>query len=546
MEQEITSGNCYEIKIIDMGHKGEAIGKIGSLTVFVEGALKGDIVLAKIIQRKKNYAVAITEKILTPSNNRIYSPCEVSHLCGGCQIMEMDYQEQLLMKQHIVEENMKRIGGLDLIHVLPVIGMKHPYRYRNKGQYPVAIQNNTVVSGFYKVRSHDIVPVNDCILQQEISNTAVTIIRNFAQKKGISVYNETSHQGNLRRIVVKVGFETKQVMIVLVTKERKFPHRKELLTELQQQIPNLTTIVQNIQPKPSNTVMGKENIVWFGDGTIYDTLNGLTFEISPLSFYQVNPIQTEVLYNTALKLANLSGRETVIDLYCGIGTISLFLSRNAKKVYGVEIVEDAILDAKKNASHNQIDNVEFICGKSEDVLPQLYKKGICADIVMLDPPRKGCDETLLHVISEMNVPRIVYISCNSATLARDMKLLHELGYTADTVQPVDMFCHTMHVETVALLSKLDVDKHIDVEIKLDELDLTSAESKATYAQIKKYILEKFDLKVSTLYIAQIKKKCGIVLREHYNKSKKEKQVIPQCTPEKEEAIMDALRHFKMI
>ena len=236
-------------------------------------------------------------------------------------------------------------------------------------------------------------------------------------------------------------------------KSWRFPHRKELLTELQQQIPNLTTIVQNIQPKPSNTVMGKENIVWFGDGTIYDTLNGLTFEISPLSFYQVNPIQTEVLYNTALKLANLSGRETVIDLYCGIGTISLFLSRNAKKVYGVEIMEDAILDAKKNASHNQIDNVEFICGKSEDVLPQLYKRGIRADIVMLDPPRKGCDETLLQVIKEMDVPRIVYISCNSATLARDMKLLHELGYTADTVQPVDMFCHTMHVECIALIQR---------------------------------------------------------------------------------------------
>ena len=368
--------------------------------------------------------------------------------------MEMNYQDQLLMKQRIVQENIKRIGGLDCIHVLPVIGMKHPYHYRNKGQYPVAIQNNTVVSGFYKVRSHDIVPVNNCILQQEISNIAVTIIRNFAQKKGIPIYNETTHQGNLRRVVVKVGFETNQIMIVLVTKERRFPHRKELLTELQQQISNLTTVVQNIQPKPSNTVMGKENIVWFGEGTIYDTLNGLTFEISPLSFYQVNPIQTEVLYNTALKLANLTGKETVIDLYCGIGTISLFLSRNAKKVYGVEIVEDAILDARKNASHNQIYNVEFICGKSEDVLPQLYKRGIRADIVMLDPPRKGCDETLLHVISEMNVPRIVYISCNSATLARDMKLLHELGYTADTVQPVDMFCHTMHVECVVLMSKV--------------------------------------------------------------------------------------------
>ncbi len=463
---DLKIGNCYEIIIEDMGHKGEAIGKIEGFTVFVEGALKGDVVLARLTEKKKNYGTAEICKILRHSNMRTVSACEVSKFCGGCQIMEMKYEEQLNMKRNMVEEHLKRIGECEDITVLPVIGMKEPYAYRNKGQYPIAVQNGEVVTGFYKVRSHEIIPINRCILQKEICDTAVNAVRAFVKEKGISIYEEQTQKGNLRRIVIKIGFATGEVMVVLITKEKELAHKKELVKRLKSSIPNLRTVVQNIQPHSSNTVMGRENKVLYGEGIICDKLNGLTFEISPLSFYQVNPVQTEVLYGKALKYAQLSGTETVLDLYCGIGTISLFMARNAKKVYGVEIVEAAIEDAKKNAICNNIENVEFICGKSEEVLPRLYQQGIRADVVMLDPPRKGCEESVLRVIAEMNVPKIVYVSCNSATLARDMKLLKKTGYETNEIQPVDMFCHTMHVECVVLLSK--VHPYAQIKKKINE------------------------------------------------------------------------------
>ena len=315
---------------------------------------------------------------------------------------------------------------------------------------------------------------------------------------------------------------------------------------MKENIEGFKTLVVNVNDKKTNVILGRKNKNIYGNGRIIDYIGDLKFEISPLSFFQVNPVQTEVLYNKALEYANIGEEDTVFDIYCGIGSISLFLAQKAKKVYGVEVVEDAIKDARNNAELNNISNVEFYVGKAEEEVPKLYNQGKKANIVVVDPPRKGCDEKVLETIVDMQADRIVYVSCNPSTLARDLKYLDEKGYRCVKAQPVDMFPHSVHVETVALLSKLDVDKHIDVEIKLDELDLTSAESKATYAQIKEYVLEKFGLKVSTLYIAQIKKKCGIEMREHYNKSKKDNQAIPQCTPEKEEAIMDALRHFKMI
>lgn len=305
-------------------------------------------------------------------------------------------------------------------------------------------------------------------------------------------------------------------------------------------------MVVNINNKHTNVILGHQNRIISGTGEIRGKIGDIVFSISPQSFFQVNPVQTEVLYKKALEYANLSGNEEVFDIYCGIGTISLFLARNAKKVVGIEIVEQAIIDAKKNAKLNGMKNTEFFAGKAEEVVPNLYSEGKTADVVVVDPPRKGCDEKVLDTIVKMNPKRLVYVSCNPSTLARDVKYLREFGFVVEKVQPVDLFPHTTHVETVALLSKLDVNNHIEVEIELNEMDLTSAESKATYTQIKEYVLEKFGLKVSTLYIAQIKKKCGIELREHYNKSKKEKQIIPQCTPEKEEAIIEALRHFKMI
>ncbi len=350
----------------------------------------------------------------------------------------------------------------------------------------------------------------------------------------------------IRHLVTKIGFTTKEVMVVLVANGNKLPYLKELASVLKENIPGFKTLVVNVNQKDTNAILGKENIVIYGDGKINDYIGDLVFEISPLSFFQVNPVQTKVLYDKALEYADLNETDTVFDIYCGIGTISLFLAQKAKKVYGIEIIDDAIKDAKINAKLNNMHNAEFYVGKAEEIVPKMYREGKTANVVVVDPPRKGCDEKVLETIVSMSPERIVYVSCNPSTLARDLDYLNVHGFKCVEAQPVDMFPHSTHVETVALLSKLNVDKHIDVEIKLDELDLTSAESKATYAQIKEYVLEKFGLKVSTLYIAQTKKKCGIEMREHYNKSKKDNQAILQCTPEKEEAIMDALRHFKMI
>ena len=424
--------------------------------------------------------------------------------------------------------------------------MENPFRYRNKAQFPIQRESGKLKIGFYKKKSHDVIDMDKCVIQHEVNDKIIEILRNFIEKNNISVYDENANKGLLRHIVTKIGFTTKEVMVVLVATKSEIPHIEEFLEELKENIEGFKTLVVNVNDKKTNVILGRKNKNIYGNGRIIDNIGDLKFEISPLSFFQVNPVQTEVLYNKALEYANIGEEDTVFDIYCGIGTISLFLAQKAKKVYGVEVVEDAIKDARNNAELNNISNVEFYVGKAEEEVPKLYNQGKKANIVVVDPPRKGCDEKVLETIVDMQADRIVYVSCNPSTLARDLKYLDEKGYKCIKAQPVDMFPHSVHVETVALLSKLDVDKHIDVEIKLDELDLTSAESKATYAQIKEYVLEKFGLKVSTLYIAQIKKKCGIEMREHYNKSKKDNQAIPQCTPEKEEAIMDALRHFKMI
>ena len=450
------------------------------------------------------------------------------------------------MKTNEVKQVLSRIGKLEDVEVHDTIGMDNPYRYRNKAQFPIQKNNGIPIIGFYKKKTHDVISTEKCVIQHEINDKIVKIIKTYIRAYKVSIYDEKTHTGLIRHLVTKIGFTTKEVMVVLVANGNKLPYLKELASVLKENIPGFKTLVVNVNQKDTNAILGRENIVIYGDGKINDYIGDLVFEISPLSFFQVNPVQTKVLYDKALEYANLNDTDTVFDIYCGIGTISLFLAQKAKKVYGIEIIDDAIKDAKINAKLNNIHNAEFYVGKAEEIVPKMYREGKTANVVVVDPPRKGCDEKVLETIVSMNPERIVYVSCNPSTLARDLDYLNVHGFKCVEAQPVDMFPHSTHVETVALLSKLDVDKHIDVEIKLDELDLTSAESKATYAQIKEYVLEKFGLKVSTLYIAQIKKKCGIELREHYNKSKKDNQAIPQCTPEKEEAIMDALRHFKMI
>ena len=543
----LEKGKKYECKIVDIGQGGVGVGKYNDFTVFVDSALPGEIVDVKITKSKKKYAEGVISKIKKESEHRVERVCSMKYRnCGGCQIQELDYKKQLEIKTNEVIQDMNRIGGLYDVKIHPAIGMENPFRYRNKAQFPIQKVDDKLKIGFYKKKSHDVIDMDKCVIQHEKNDVIIEILRNFIERNNISIYDENTNKGLLRHIVTKIGYTTGEVMVVLVAAKPEIPKIEEFLEELKEKVDGFKTLVVNVNDRKTNVILGRKNINIYGNGTIIDNIGELKFEISPLSFFQVNPIQTEVLYNKALEYADIGENDTVFDIYCGIGTISLFLAQKAKKVYGVEIVEDAIKDAEKNAKLNGMENTEFFVGKAEEVVPKLYREGKTANIVVVDPPRKGCDEKVLDTIVNMEPERVVYVSCNPSTLARDLKYLDERGYKCREIQPVDMFPHSVHIETVALLSKLDVDKHIDVEIKLDELDLTSAESKATYAQIKEYVLEKFGLKVSTLYIAQIKKKCGIEMREHYNKSKKDNQAIPQCTPEKEEAIMDALRHFKMI
>ena len=536
---------AYTVAIRDLGVHGEGIGSVDGFTVFVPGALPGETVTVKITLLKKSYALGKLLSIEQESPFRVVPECPVYENCGGCQLSHLTYEEQLDMKYRRVKDVIERIAGESGDLVKPVLPAVHPFAYRNKMAVPAGLVKGKAALGCYRQGSHDIIPVSSCAIQKEENNRLLQFARRFIEKYGISVYDEKTRKGSLRHVMGRVGDDGK-VMVVLVTASETLPEEKRWIEEIQKELPEAVSLWHNIQPKPGNTILGTKIRHLWGREMLTASLCGLRFEVSPYSFFQVHKEQAGILYEKALAYADLKGGETVIDAYCGTGTISLCLAKKAKRVIGIEIVRPAIEDAKKNAKKNHMENTEFYAADAGKFMPQLYRKGLVPDVIVMDPVRAGCSEEVLKAAAGMNPKRIVYVSCNPATFARDAKILKSEGYEIKEIQPVDMFPQTMHVETVALLSKLNVDKHIDVEIKLDELDLTSAESKATYAQIKEYILDKFGIKVSTLYIAQIKKKCGIVLREHYNKSKKEKQVIPQCIPEKEEAIMAALRHFKMI
>ena len=544
-------GEMITVDIIDFGENGEGIGKTDAFTWFIKDTVIGDKVKAKVMKTKKSYGYARLDSIVKESPDRIEAKCPVARSCGGCTLQSLDYKAELRLKQNKVENHLKRIGGFDLssVEIEEIIGMEDPIRYRNKSQFPFGRKNGKNITGYFAGRTHSIVEFDDCIIGIGENKTVLNTVLDFMEKYSVDAYNEEDGSGIVRHVLIRKGFATGELMVCTVINANNLPHSDKLVESLCSALGNdLKSVSTNINKKNTNVILGEKTVTLYGNGYIEDYIGDVKFRISPQSFYQVNPVQTKKLYSKALEYAALTGEETVWDMYCGIGTISLFLAKSAKFVYGVEIVDAAIQNAIENAKINNIENVKFFVGKAEEIITGEYENGNIRDIdvIVVDPPRKGLDKLAIDTMLKLLPKRIVYVSCDSSTLARDLKLLCEKEYELKKLTVVDQFSRSYHTETVALLSKLDVDKHIDVEIKLDELDLTSAESKATYAQIKKYILEKFDLKVSTLYIAQIKKKCGIVLREHYNKSKKEKQVIPQCTPEKEEAIMDALRHFKMI
>ena len=597
-EQSFQKNDLIMLEITDLTEEGQGVGKKDGLVFFVKDSVMGDKVEARILKVKKNYAYAKVEKLLEASPYRITPLCPVAGKCGGCQLQHLSYEKELSWKEDRIAQSLIRIAGLSPEEVESkkegILGGVLS-RYRNKAQYPVQSRKEirsggaTSVSdwkvdgkwpgknkieakekssdlsmGFYGFHSHRIIETKDCLINSAENPLILNCIKEWAREYKISGYEEETGKGLLRHIFLRKGFSTGEILLCLVLNGKSLPHGKELWERMQdlslsveeggQVQGSIVGLCVNINEGSGNAILGRETRCLYGKDSIEDKIGELSFSISVPSFYQVNPVQTEKIYGKALEYAALTGEETVWDCYCGIGTISLFLAQKAKQVYGLEIVPEAIENAKKNAEKNGLQNAEFFVGAAEEVLPKWVEEqkregkdvGNLVDVVSLDPPRKGCDEACLSAVLELSPKRIVYVSCDPGSLARDIKYLGEGGYVLEKWVGIDNFPRTGHVETVALLSKLDVDKHIDVEIKLDELDLTSAESKASYAQIKEYILEKFDLKVSTLYIAQIKKKCGIVLREHYNKSKKEKQLIPQCTPEKEEAIIDALRHFKMI
>lgn len=476
----LEKNDIVRLTISDIGTDGEGIGKVDGYTLFVKDAVIGDTINARVIKLKKNYGYGRLMEVIEPSKDRVEPVCPVARQCGGCQIQQMSYDAQLDFKRKLVEGNLRRIGGFSDIDVLPVIGMDEPYHYRNKAQYPVGCdKNGNVVIGFYAGRTHCIIDNQDCAIGARENAKILTAIRDYINENKVSVYDENTGKGAVRHILIRKGYHTGQVMVCIVVNGESLPHEDRLVAKLTglefynetdektnsvkgletadsvkgQAVPNISSVMININRENTNVILGDRCRTLWGKDYIEDSINGITFQISPLSFYQVNPVQTEKLYGKALEFAGLTGNEVVWDMYCGIGTISLIMATRAKKVYGVEIVPAAIENAKNNARINGLHNAEFYVGKSEEIAPKLAEQGAVPDVIVVDPPRKGCDEALLDTIVKMQPDRVVYVSCDSATLARDLKYLAARGYEVKTVQPVDQFCHTVHVETVCLLSR---------------------------------------------------------------------------------------------
>lgn len=449
----VKKNDYIDVEFVDLTHEGQGVAKIDGFPVFVPGGLPGEYAQIKILNVKKNYGYGKLIEIKEKSPYRVEIPKEDMHKYGGCQLHHMSYEGQLQFKQNLVEQTLTRIGKLQDVNIHPIIGMEQPFRYRNKAQVPVGERNGRLITGFYKPRTHEIIDTDESVIHMEAINDAIKIVKEICSELGVTAYNEEAHTGVLRHIMARFGRKTDELMIVLITRTEKLPHREEIVGKIVAALPNVKSIVHNVNPKRTNVILGEKTQVLWGQDVIYDYIGNVKFAISPRSFYQVNPVQTKVLYDKALAYAGLTGEEIVIDAYCGIGTISLFLAQQAKKVYGVEVVPDAINDAKKNADLNGNTNVEFSVGEAEVVIPNWAEEGIHADVIVVDPPRKGCDAALLKTIIEMKPKRVVYVSCNPATLARDLGILEAGGYQTLEVQPVDMFPMTMHVECCALLIK---------------------------------------------------------------------------------------------
>ena len=557
---EYRKNDIVTLEIVDCGTDGEGIGKADGFTVFVKDAVIGDTVTAKIMKAKKNYGYGRLMEILNASPYRVEPVCPSARQCGGCQLQAVSYEEQKVFKEKKLRGHLERIGGFTEFPMEPLIGMDDPYHYRNKAQFPVGRnKEGKIVTGFYAGRTHAIIENRDCALGIPQNKDVLDRVIAHMEKYNIAPYDEATGKGLVRHIFVRYGFFTGELMVCLIINGQDLPHQRELVEKLCE-IPGMTSISLNMNKKRSNVILGdKVKTIW-GEDYITDKIGDISYEISPLSFFQVNPKQTWKLYSKALEYADLHGEETVWDLYCGIGTISLFLAQKAKFVRGVEIVPAAIEDAKRNAQINHIENVEFFVGKAEEVLPREYEKnGVYADVIVVDPPRKGCDEMLLKTILKMQPKRVVYVSCDSATLARDLRFLCDNGYELKKVCGVDQFPQTVHVETVVLLSHKKPDGHINVKVEfgedegkvpLDNIAKRAEEYKpkerVTYKMIKEYIEAKYGFKVHTAYIAEVKRDLGLPMYDAPNAAEGLKQTRKHPTQEKVNAIKDALNYYNLI
>lgn len=534
-------GQLCRLVIDGYASDGAGVARLDGMVVFVQGGIRGEACDVRLTHVGRSALWGRVEEVVNPSPARIFPRCLHYTKCGGCQFRHMNYAEELEAKRIRVEDALRRLGGAE-IHVSAILGAEQVDRYRNKAQFPVAKGPRI---GFYRPRSHDVIDVDDCLLQGEAAARLRGAVKEWMAEYSIPAYNERTFTGLVRHVYVRTNRASRSLCCLLVN-GRGVPREVELVRALRRAEPNLAGIVLGVNEKHNNVILGDSYRTLWGEDFLSDTLCGLTFRLSVPSFYQVNPAQTEVLYGKALEFAGLTGAETVLDLYCGIGTISLVMARKAGMVWGAEVVPQAVDDAIANARRNHIENARFLCADAGEAARYLEGEGVRPDVVCVDPPRKGLAEDVVDTIADMGPERVVYVSCDPGTLGRDVKRFAGRGYTLKKAVAVDMFPRTAHVETVVLLSKLNTKQHIEVELNLDELDLTAAESKATYEEIREYVLEHTGLKVSHLYIAQVKQKYGIIERENYNKPKSENSRQPKCPPEKEAAITEALKHFGMI
>lgn len=531
----------HPLRIEGYGSAGEGVARLEGQAVFVKGALAGEVCQVQLLKVGKSAAWGRVTQVLTPVPGRQSPDCPRYPRCGGCQLRHMTYAEELRFKRQKVQDALQRIGGwtgrVEKIH-----GAEAPDRYRNKIQFPVADGPRV---GFFRARSHEVIDAEDCLLQPLAATRLREAFKLWMERYQVPAYDERVHGGLIRHFYVRVN-RRGQSLCAVIANGTDLPHQEELVQALRRAEPDLAGVVLSVNQEKTNVILGKTHRCLWGRDYLEDTLCGLTFRLSVPSFYQVNREQAEVLYGRALAFAGLTGRETVLDLYCGIGTITLVMARQAKRAIGAEVIPAAVEDAKANAARNEVTNAEFLCADAAQAAQTLADRGLRPDVICVDPPRKGLAPAVIDAIVQMAPQRLVYVSCDPATLARDVKRMEEQGYVLQRAEAVDLFPRTAHVETVVLLSKLNAKQHIEVELNLDELDLTAAESKATYEEIKEYVLEKHGLKVSSLYISQVKRKCGLDVGKNYNLSKKADAKVPQCPSEKEAAIMEALKYFSMI